>query len=413
MFTWAYLLSTVFMILGHERFMGAFHEERQTSSFIWVGSYVLFYIATTTAFFLFNVPILSVSVNASMLFLITFNYKSSFKKRMAVVFTALTSGILVDSFVATFMVGLSHVDMFETVGFSSVTGIIIMNLTFYLLALCFVGLKNILNRRIETLMLFKLATLMVPFASSIVTFMIIEQLTTLSFSLILGFNLFVFILLNSVASMHEEKVKAKLNAQEKEYYFSQSELMVETVEVVKSIRHDMKLHLATLKDYTERNPSDAVAYIEYLMEDINKSEVYSDTGNVALDSIINYKLKNAKQDDIEATLKIFAPSMIGIEAPDIVTILGNLLDNALEAVSKVEKKWISLHVAYQAGNLFIRAENTFDGIVKKDFATLKSGDGHGYGLKNVRKSVDKYDGVVDVSHENGTFAVEVLLYGSS
>lgn len=114
-------------------------------------------------------------------------------------------------------------------------------------------------------------------------------------------------------------------------------------------------------------------------------------------------------------LKIFVPAVIGIETPDVVVILGNLLDNALEAVAKVEDKRINLYVAYQKGTLVIRIANTFDGVLKRDerlgrLMTLKSGDNHGYGMNNVRKSVDKYNGNIEIKHDDDLFAVEVLLY---
>ena len=209
----------------------------------------------------------------------------------------------------------------------------------------------------------------------------------------------------------EEKTKLMLDGKEKEYYFFQNELMVETMETVKGMRHDMKLHLAALKDYIVNDPADAVDYVEYLMADLGEGEVYSDTGNVALDSIINYKLKDARVDGVQVDLKIFVPAVIGIDTPDVVVIVGNLLANAMDAVEKVADKFINLHVVYQKETLLIKVENSFDGVVKGEFETRKSGDGHGFGLKNVRKSVEKYDGKLDVEVNGDVFLVKVLLYG--
>ena len=71
---------------------------------------------------------------------------------------------------------------------------------------------------------------------------------------------------------------------------------------------------------------------------------------------------------------------------------------------------------YSRESLFIEVQNTFDGIVKyadegeRCIATRKTGDGHGHGLENIRRSVEKYNGHMDVTHADGIFSVSVLLY---
>jgi len=100
-------------------------------------------------------------------------------------------------------------------------------------------------------------------------------------------------------------------------------------------------------------------------------------------------------------------------------IAGSLLNNALEAVAKVDEKAIKLDIEYSKESLFIRVENTFDGEIKcekgkndamKVIASRKDGDNHGYGLKNIRKSVEKYNGHVGISYKGNIFSVGVLLY---
>jgi sensor histidine kinase regulating citrate/malate metabolism len=90
-----------------------------------------------------------------------------------------------------------------------------------------------------------------------------------------------------------------------------------------------------------------------------------------------------------------------------------LLDNALDAVSKVEDKRIKLDIEYSRESLFIQVENTFDGVVKYDdkhISTRKIGGEHGPGLKNIRKSVEKYNGHIDITHDENIFTATVLLY---
>jgi sensor histidine kinase regulating citrate/malate metabolism len=232
-------------------------------------------------------------------------------------------------------------------------------------------------------------------------------------------NIFILFLYDTIASEYENKINAMLSGQEKEYYFRQCGLMQESVEKMQSYRHDVKLHLTTLKDYVTDN-NDATEYLVSLIGDLGESGLYSSTGNIALDSIINFKLGNAKDDNIQTDIALSVPSAINIEVQDIVAILGNLLDNALDAVANAQEKTINLKIEYSKGNLLIKLENTFDGLVRyekkgegedKRIVTGKDDKGeHGYGLKNVKRSVDKYNGQMDISHEENTFSVAILLY---
>jgi signal transduction histidine kinase len=228
---------------------------------------------------------------------------------------------------------------------------------------------------------------------------------------------------NNISKAYLDKLKSTLHAQEKEYYFAQCQLMQESVESIRSIRHDMKSHLAMARDFTADNKSgEATNYLNGLLGDIDNYEIYSNTKNIAFDSIINFKLNNAKQEGIKTDIRLLIPPALNIEIADIVTILGNLLDNALDAVSRVSEKTIKLDIEYGRESLFIQVENTFDGVVEyageangtnggnKHLATRKSGDEHGFGLKNVRKSVEKYNGHIDISHDEKFFSVGVLLY---
>jgi len=294
----------------------------------------------------------------------------------------------------------------------------------YVISLLFLKVKNI--KKISTFFppMFWISALMISGLSSIgliMTMVYLHQVIAMIFVIIvLGINVLVLYLQDSLSAAYEDKLKSTLHTQEKEYYFTQCKLMQESVENIKTIRHDMKLHLATTRDFTVRGKAnEATDYLDGLLGDIKKKEIYSNTGNTAFDSIINYKLNDAKQENIKLDLRLLIPPTLNIETADIVTILGNLLDNALDAVAKVRDKAIKLDIEYSKESLFIQVENTFDGVVEyekgkngteKIIATRKDGDNHGYGLKNIRKSVEKYNGHVDISHDDNVFSIGVLLY---
>jgi len=106
-----------------------------------------------------------------------------------------------------------------------------------------------------------------------------------------------------------------------------------------------------------------------------------------------------------------------MEETDLVTILGNLLDNALEAVAKAEEKTIRLEMKYDIGSLHIALENSFNGEVKQSkkggnnrLESLKGGKDHGYGLKNIISAAEKYDGTVTIDYDEKMFCVDVMIY---
>ena len=123
--------------------------------------------------------------------------------------------------------------------------------------------------------------------------------------------------------------------------------MQESVEQVKALRHDMKLHLSTAKGFADKSKAEEAAeYLSGLLGKISKTEVYSDTGNIVFDSIINFKLNNANIENFKPELNLLLPPETGIKVPDIITILGNLLDNAIDALQHTTDKTLKVDIEY-------------------------------------------------------------------
>lgn len=104
-----------------------------------------------------------------------------------------------------------------------------------------------------------------------------------------------------------------------------------------------------------------------------------------------------------------------VEIADIVTIMGNLLDNAINAVMKVEERKIYLKIAFSKGNIVINIQNTFNGEIQRINGEIVTtgGDGHGYGLKNIRNAVDKYNGYIDIQYIDKLFSIDIFLYAQA
>ena len=416
------LFATVIMTLTIERVMRVFFEKRKTPLPVVILSYFLFWVSLSLQFWVESV-IVVVVLYLFALTIITLNYKSVMAHRMFAVAGSYYV-ILASTAIYQFFVYILPVDLL--INFVDVAFVSAILLSYFLVLLIFRHFKNIRKTTI------KLQRVWLPFFFITITHAvsaIFHQLNLpfvvaiYNLTIALGTTFIIFYLYNKLSKAFEENIKSALHSQEKEYYYTQCQLMQETVESIKSIRHDMKFHLATVRDFTANNKANkATDYLNNLLGGIEKNEIYSNSKNIAFDSIINFKLNTAKQDNIKLDIRLLIPPAINIEVADIVTILGNLLDNALDAVSNINEKAIKLYIEYSKENLFIQVENTFDGVVKysKDaketdgdngrILTRKSGSEHGHGLNNIRKSVEKYNGHIDINHDDNVFSVGVMLY---
>jgi len=409
------IFALVITTLTVERTMNVFFGKRKTSKVIFVLSY-LFFLAVLGMHIHEAVDML---LHFIALALISLNYESVAMKRVAAV--AGSHYILIG--VTEITSSLTQVFVGDGVITNQVLAVMVVSLVVYVISITIFPLfKHIKNPAINLNKLW-LPLIILPVSHTLI--LLFRQINFAVFSALivvlhtLGVILLFFYLYNTLSKVFESTLKSALHSQEKEYYFNQCRLMQESVENTKAIRHDMQLHLTAARDFiTNGKPHEAKSYLSGLIADTAHGEIYSNTKNIAFDSIINYKLNNAMHESIQLDLRLLIPPFLNIEVADIVIIIGNLLDNALDAVAKVENKQIRLDIEYTRGSLFIQMENTFDGVVRYSvamgeeahIATRKDGEGHGHGLKNIRKSVDKYNGHFDIKHEDNIFLAVVLLY---
>ena len=200
-----------------------------------------------------------------------------------------------------------------------------------------------------------------------------------------------------------------LEMQYKNYQLSQ-----ESIEIVNQKYHDMKNHLGELALMAgNQNNEEIRKYIHDMGEYMqNQSELVS-CGNKNLDSLLNYLLGQAKKKLNHVEYEVRVPSDLCISAFDLNVILGNLTENAIEAAEQTKDKWMSVDIYYEKGMLSMEIKNSFQhelAVEKNKLLSTKEEKGHGIGLANVRKMVEKYQGFMDVSNTNQIFIVKVMLY---
>ena len=166
----------------------------------------------------------------------------------------------------------------------------------------------------------------------------------------------------------------------------------------------------------EGKDEEAKRQLDQLSHFIKGKVIYSTSGNTIIDGLVNYKLQSVASENIKVETEIVVPEQLNIDIADFVTLLGNLLDNALEALKKVdrEQRILTIKIVFSQERLIGRITNTYCGeIHQKDDKILtskKEKQKHGYGLSNVEKIIKKYNGYMKIDHANGEFRVDFIIY---
>jgi len=181
-------------------------------------------------------------------------------------------------------------------------------------------------------------------------------------------------------------------------------------------RHDYHNHVQLMKAYLAQNQiAEADAYLNSLDTDLMLVDTIHKTGNVMIDAILNSKISLAQSKEIAVNAKAIVPKKLVVQPVDLCVIIGNLLDNAIEACGKLsdaKNRFIRVYIGVHKEMLYISVSNSTGVEVKKSglvYLTTKATGSHGFGLVRIDKIVEKYNGFVDRDHEEGVFATEVML----
>lgn len=183
----------------------------------------------------------------------------------------------------------------------------------------------------------------------------------------------------------------------------------------KRFRHDYRNHLNLLQILCkEKRYEDVETYIENISERLNEYNKYISICNSFVDAILNYYLQKMDKKCIEFRIKGKMPKDCNIVMFDLCTIISNLLDNAIEAVDRLEgeKRWIEMTFRYDNLMIYCNVKNPYLGelnIYKNKILTNKNTKNHGFGISNVKKSVELYSGSIEIKTENGIFEVLIAL----
>ena len=190
---------------------------------------------------------------------------------------------------------------------------------------------------------------------------------------------------------------------------------VEVENIYKQMRgwkHDYHNHIQLIMAYIEMDRvAEMSNHLSQLLDDIVKVDSVVKTGNVMVDAILNSKVSLMTASEIGVNVKATVPVKHNISDVDLCAIIGNLLDNALEAAMKCpkEERFIRIYIRPMKGQLYVSVSNAALGRPQKGFLTTKIGADHGFGIRRIDQLVAKYGGYVNRQAEEGVFATEITL----
>lgn len=404
-----YLIGNMFRVYIYWKLLNdLFHTTKVKN--IWViAGFTIYFLINSIFAIIFGNFTLNIVTNIVPLVALSFLYESKLSSKFFVALAFYVVNMLADGIMYTFVL----VTKFQSIVISS--GIATVLITFLIELIFEYVLKKREHYEIDRLYL--IAILAVPIGSIIVGVLTMYRYSVKTIFvafILIGFNVLTFYMYDKLQKNYETLYEKNLLEQAVAAQHSQLELMLESQNNIRFLHHDFKNHLIAIENHAKR--ADYIAIIDYIKKSfgfLSSDKQFVDTGNSEIDSILNYKLQEMYNKGIALDYSVVIPQKLKISGFDINIILGNLLNNAMEAMEKTTKKEFSLHIYFDKNILFIHMENTYDGkIIKTEngFRTTKMNTlTHGIGLKCINKTLEKYDGDIMYSQDNDLFITDTML----
>ena len=180
-------------------------------------------------------------------------------------------------------------------------------------------------------------------------------------------------------------------------------------------RHDYRNHISTMKALLKSGEiAELTRYLDMLDTDLKTVDAAVKTGNPMADAILNSKLSLAAEKNVPVKTSVQIPVRLSISELDLCVILGNLLDNAIEASLALpeEQRMVRVYMDTKESRLYISVTNLCAGKKQKKLGNRyesTKGDGHGFGLVRIDSIVERYGGYLSRNSEDGAFTTEILL----
>ncbi|WP_455104425.1 sensor histidine kinase [Peptostreptococcus sp.] len=416
-----FMLSEIIYTLTVYKIINVFFTNKKINSVYEKILYAIFNIAIVVIYLKFNIPLLTIVANfIFILLLLSLIYDDTFKRK-AIVTILIIFFLLISDILFMIFINVVNENILQKNSFFDIYVVFIVNMIRYLFVLIVINFYKI---RIEK-------NIPLIFSLPIALTAVISMVITINMFLVINGNNYKFIyinitlifivcivsiyIFNKMVNVMSENARQKILIKQSEYYEKKIEADRKNINDTRKIKHDMKNHMYAIKNMAKNNMSkDIITYTNDILGKIEGEKVYINTGNYLIDGILNVKFEEIKNQGIDFKYDVKIPEGIKLPEFEVITILGNLLDNAIEGVKSIkDNRYIEVFISYKDSNLLIKIVNTFDGLVIKDNKGFISRKGekayHGIGLENVREQVEKSNGYMNIDTGNCMFTVDLFI----
>lgn len=408
-------LSNFFRMVLIRRFMQVFFGKEASGKKELI-VYGLFYVVNTVLYLVFHLPLLNFVCNLAGIFVITRLYTHTFKINSMVTLLVYFINMGCDTLAIVLFVDNYRESVIHNQVFSLITVLLFF--------ICILAAEKIVtsNKMTDVVLPEHSLSLMLVPLISILLFggllfdknspdnMVFEMETLC----LLFINMVVFYLYNEILKAYTYKIDKLVLEQKISMYANQLDTIMKTENKIRGLQHDMKHHIIQLELMAKQNgQSDIEEYLQNMADFMSNPEELVHTGNLDIDSVLNYMISKAKQVLKEVNVKVNIPSDIASHF-NINVIIGNLLENAIEAAVNTENKILDIDIHYKQGVLYLDISNSYSNKVtvkEHRFLTSKEDDHkHGIGLYNVKKMVEEHNGVLQFCYDEDMFRVKIMMY---
>ena len=233
---------------------------------------------------------------------------------------------------------------------------------------------------------------------------------------LVSINILMFYFMQSIGKrgyLLKERALLELETRNQMHLY---ETITEKMQEQRKISHEYKNQLTCIQALCKTKEYDELTqYVDRISEDVLHDLDYIDTNHVLINSVLNVKYQEAMENDILFICKINDLSQLTMDASEIVVLLSNLLNNAIEACKKCNgKRFLKLKCVYEAGDFILSVRNSYDGqlnIVGEQLHTTKkkNRESHGIGLKNVQQIIKKNKGYYVMNYTDTEFYISIII----
>ena len=408
------IISNIFHIYAVYQFSQLLFQKGPSRKRTEILAYIGYFLLNSGCFILFHNIVINVISNILLFFCITLLYPTTWAHRILATVSIYIISMAADILCTTISIWCEYT-LFFTSGFAASLLMLIiarMSLHFHLYKSDVIPQLNIF---------YVFTAIFIPLGSILLAHYIARTLSWRSLVaaiVLLLINVSVFSLYDRMIHLMQERHTALLIEKQNKAYQQQLQFMQKSQMRLRFLRHDMKNHLFQIKHFLETNDMKGMyTYINDLEDNLDLTQSITYTQHEAINSILNYKLLPLRTDGVALEVDVQLPDQLTYPIFDLNVLLGNLLDNAIEATALVtpkENQKITLKMKERFGALQLQVGNRFNSNIVPKNGTHKSDKiNHGLGLKSVQEIVRRHHGKMWIVPEKDWFEINIILYDSN